>query len=149
MARTKEDAQADKLAAEATATPARRGRPAKGTSAGVKKAAYVPTGKPRGRPPGNGPKKEPYVPTGKPRGRPKVNTAEKAAKVQAKVDAMAHARAQKGKNTPVKGAKPRTSTGGDATPKGVKGRRVSKKVEQVEEEAEDENVDKSEEEDCE
>ena len=38
----------------------------------VTKKVYVPTGKPRGRPPGpGGPKeKKVYVPSGKPRGRP-------------------------------------------------------------------------------
>merc|ERR1712212_1049353 len=37
-----------------------------------KKNEYVPTGKPRGRPPkAKGQKSQPYVPTGKPRGRPK------------------------------------------------------------------------------
>ena len=38
----------------------------------VKKAAYVPTGKPRGRPKGSG--KKPY--TGKPRGRKKATTTD-------------------------------------------------------------------------
>merc|ERR1711872_843996 len=37
-----------------------------------KKSEYVPTGKPRGRPPkAEGEKSQPYVPSGKPRGRPK------------------------------------------------------------------------------
>merc|ERR1712126_132955 len=37
-----------------------------------KKNEYVPTGKPRGRPPkAEGEKSQPYVPSGKPRGRPK------------------------------------------------------------------------------
>lgn len=52
----------------AAATPRKRGRPSTG---GVKKA-YVPTGKPRGRPKSDNPKT--YVPTGKPRGRPKGST---------------------------------------------------------------------------
>ncbi|KAH8771874.1 hypothetical protein F5883DRAFT_46414 [Diaporthe sp. PMI_573] len=58
-------------------TPRRRGRP-KSSESGVsnakvkKPSTYVPTGRPRGRPPGSGKKatKPPYVPTGRPRGRP-------------------------------------------------------------------------------
>lgn len=53
---------------EGAAAPRKRGRPSTG---GVKKA-YVPTGKPRGRPKSDNPKT--YVPTGKPRGRPKGST---------------------------------------------------------------------------
>ncbi|CEJ81129.1 hypothetical protein VHEMI01274 [[Torrubiella] hemipterigena] len=56
------------LVDEPAATPRKRGRPSTG---GVKKA-YVPTGKPRGRPKSDNPKT--YVPTGKPRGRPKGST---------------------------------------------------------------------------
>ena len=47
-----------------------------------KKSAYVPTGKPRGCPPGGWPEKpkkpSTYVPTGKPRGRPPKSKTGKA-----------------------------------------------------------------------
>jgi len=68
-----------------------RGRPKKGEST-VRKA-YVPTGRPRGRPPsGNGPR-PPYVPTGRPRGRPKGSGVTKKKMPEAAKKALAAARA--------------------------------------------------------
>lgn len=92
-------------AAAADDTPRRRGRPAKG-EAGVSKdkvkKAYVPTGRPRGRPANpNTVPKAPYVPTGRPRGRP-PGTGKKAAKAAAMKARGAHAAAaKKGKGTTV------------------------------------------------
>ncbi|EGX91428.1 hypothetical protein CCM_05586 [Cordyceps militaris CM01] len=73
MAKTPEDANTT-AAGDATAKRG-RGRPPSG---GVKKV-YVPSGKPRGRPPTGKTPKPAYVPTGKPRGRPKGSGAKPAA----------------------------------------------------------------------
>ncbi len=74
MAKTPEESRPSTDAAPAADAPNAsakrgRGRPPKD---GVKKAAYVPTGRPRGRPKSDNPKT--YVPTGRPRGRPKGST---------------------------------------------------------------------------
>lgn len=76
-----------------------RGRPPKD---GVKKAAYVPTGRPRGRPKSDNPKT--YVPTGRPRGRPKGST---------KPAASATPKPSTGRGR----GRPRKSEGGEETPK--------------------------------
>jgi high mobility group AT-hook protein 2 len=77
----------------APATSKSRGRPKKGEGAVTK--AYVPTGRPRGRPPsGNGPR-PPYVPTGRPRGRPKGSGIGKKKMPEAAKKALAASRAAK------------------------------------------------------
>lgn len=119
MARTKEDALADKAKDTKTKSPARRGRPASGK---VTKAPYVPTGRPRGRPKGDGPPKAPYVPTGRPAGRPKGAGKKLAAQARA-----AHARAARGGGN-VARPRPRKSTDGAAAAAPAAKRRLSKKA---------------------
>ncbi|KAK3190608.1 hypothetical protein K4F52_003299 [Lecanicillium sp. MT-2017a] len=70
MAKTPEESRAgtDAASGDASNAPAKRGR-GRPPKDGVKKAPYVPTGRPRGRPKSDNPKT--YVPTGRPRGRPK------------------------------------------------------------------------------
>jgi high mobility group AT-hook protein 2 len=88
-----------------------RGRPPKD---GVKKAAYVPTGRPRGRPKSDNPKT--YVPTGKPRGRPKGSTKPAAS-------ATAKPSTGRGRGRPRKSEAVEETPKADATePKRAKGR---------------------------
>lgn len=114
MARTKEDAIAANDVTDAAA-PRRRGRPAKGnnnisTGAGVKKAAYVPTGRPRGRPPTGAVKKAAYVPTGKPRGRPPGKGKKAAKTANPKSPPTPKAGTGRGRGRPPKSAAVDTAT---------------------------------------
>lgn len=93
-------------AAAADDTPRRRGRPAKsegGVSKASVKKAYVPTGRPRGRPANpNTVPKAPYVPTGRPRGRP-PGASKKAKAAAKKAVGAAVARAGKKGTTVARG----------------------------------------------
>ncbi|KAL2280401.1 hypothetical protein FJTKL_12634 [Diaporthe vaccinii] len=129
-------------AAAADDTPRRRGRPAKSESgvskAKVKKAAYVPTGRPRGRPANpNTVPKAPYVPTGRPRGRP-PGTGKKAAKVAAmKARGAAAAAAKKGATVARGGPKGRKSDAAKAKEDEELGEDVDMEGDSAEEQAGD------------
>ncbi|EQL01107.1 AT hook-like protein [Ophiocordyceps sinensis CO18] len=138
MARTKEDA-----ITTSDLPPRRRGRPAKASTDGAVKKAYVPTGRPRGRPKSGNPPQpaKVYVPTGRPRGRPpgsgkKKKAPAKAAKATTD-SAPASASKPKATGVPGKRGRPRKSDVAAAPspvadtpkPKGKRGRPPKKSLE--------------------